>query len=61
VTGELVFGGFDDGLFVFLTNAADGFSAVGWDFKGHKRFRTDGGDGQCVDNVPTGSRQVFTQ
>ncbi|MNZ68240.1 hypothetical protein D3C78_865030 [compost metagenome] len=61
VTGELVFGGFDDGLFVLLTNAADGFSAVGWDFKGHRHFRTGGWDGQCVDNVPIGFRQVLTQ
>ncbi|MNG29184.1 hypothetical protein D3C84_1145690 [compost metagenome] len=39
VTGEFIFGGLEDGLFVFLTNATGGLATVGRDFKGHGRFR----------------------
>src|SRR5471032_33097 len=39
VAGEFIFGGFEDRLFVLLTNAAGRFAAVGGDFKGHRHFR----------------------
>lgn len=61
VPGEFHFGGLEDGLLVFLTNTAGWFTAVGWDFKGHGRFRASQWGRQCVDNAPAGIRQALVR
>ncbi|MNZ68589.1 hypothetical protein D3C78_868590 [compost metagenome] len=61
VAGEFDFGGLEYRFFVFLANAAGGFTGVGRDFKGHGRFRAGQWGRLCVDNAPTGIRQALSR